>query len=420
MRTAIGLFCLLLTTTLTGTTLAATGDIVEGYGTIEISQEGAVKDMLGNWTLIRPDSSRLELSKKESYKSGETPSGQYTLLIEKAKSTSVMVTLKKNGDIVSQNETPKASFALSDGDQIVIEASYTYTRTGIVAVSSDPIGVDFELIGPNEMELEGTTPESYEDVPEGMYSVTYKPPAPCQQPRPQSDQLVKDGRVSFHIEFSCDAIEDPQDYDKQLTHVTILDGNKRIVLHDVPMERWFATYVHTVAKTGIMSGYKNESGNLTGEFGPSDTVSIAQLSKVAHKVSGINESEARGEVRNTNARSTWFEQYYVSAEQLNWQAFRNERENPGRPATRSEVIATIMQALDVRRIWPKGEIFNDVQPNSLYAASIETAAIDEIISSSEKSFRPNDPVNRAELAKIITLAIGKYIEDSPEQTGESW
>ena len=421
MRTTTGFLCLLLTAVTAGTALAATGDTIEeGFGTITIAQEGATKDVLGSWTLLRPDSSQVTLNKKELYESGSTPSGNYTLLIEKAQGTSVTVTFKKNGAIVSQNSTPKVSFALSNGDQVLIQASYTYTRTGIVSVTSDPLGVDFTLVGPNGITLEGVTPESLESVPEGLYSVTYYPPSSCTQPKSKSDQLVKDSRISFHIAFSCPALFNQEEYEKQLTNVTITDGNRTVILTDVPIGSWFATYVHTVAKTGIMSGYKDENGNLTGEFGPSDSVSLAQLAKVAHEVAGIDEQEMGGEASNTRARGTWFETYYNSAEQRSWQAYRNEHEDPARPATRSEVIATILQALDAPRLWPKGQIFTDIQPDTPYAACIETAAADGIISSDEASFRPDAPVNRAELAKMIALAIGQYIEDSPEFTGESY
>ncbi len=401
---------------------AASGDtIVEGIGTIEILQEGPDRDLLGNWTLIQPDNSRVTLNKKESYINDAAPSGQYTLLIEKAEGTSTRMELHKNGQLVSTGNTPTATFTLSKDDIIIIKAFHTLTHIGQVSVSSDPNGIDFILEGPNGMFERGVTPISFEGVSIGMYSVTYKLPEGCPQPKAQSNILTENGRVGFDIKLSCEILNQQrqEEQDKQLKFVTMMVGGNTVILEDAPISAWFAPYVHTVAKTGIMSGYKDKQGNYTGKFGPSDPVSIAQLVKVAHEVAGINESEARGTLKNGRARDTWFEQYYLSAETLGWQVFFDTKMNPGRYALRGEVISTLLQALDVPRIWPKGEIFRDVSPQKQYASSIETAALDGIINSDSGIFRPDDFINRAELSKIITLAIDKYIKDSPEFTGTS-
>ena len=393
--------------------------IVEGTGSIQILQDGPSKNALGSWTLIQPDNSQVNLDKKYEFTLAEAPSGNYVLLIDKANGTSIELKIYKNDTLIETSDDPQATFSVSNGDSVRLEAKYAYTLTGIVGVSSTPTNVPFILEDSNGTVYNGRTPESFDGVPIGIFSVTYKPPKECPQPAPQSDQLLENGRISFSVELSCDELDDSEEYSKQLKYVTILDDGKNIVLDDAPIDAWFAPYVHTVAKTGIMSGYRDASGNYTGKFGPANPVSIAQLVKVAHEVAGINETETRGTPRNTRAHGTWFEQYYVSAEQQYWQVFQDSRMDPGRNATRAEVITTILQAMDVPRLWPRGEFFSDVTPLTKYSSSIETAAIDGIISTDSGTFRPNDSINRAELAKIISLAIEMYIEDSPEFTGES-
>ncbi len=388
-------------------------------GTIEIVQEAGIKNALGTWTLIRPDNTTVRLEKKERYINEEAIPGKYTLAIENADGASATVELSRNGTVETSTAVPRVSFVLNAGDVIAIHAEYKFTIVGKVSVTSEPAGIAYTLRGPNDIVLTGTTPGSFEEAPRGLYSVRFEPPAGCVQPQPQSDTLVENGRVSFAITLSCEALnaQQNQEYERQLQFVTVTIGNDRLVFEDAPIGEWFAPFVYTVAKTSIMAGYKDADGNFTGRFGPSDEVSLAQLAKVAHEIAGIDETLARGELRNTTARGTWFEPYIRSAEQLHWQAFRSPRENLARPATRSEVVATLLQALDVRRLWPKGELFRDVTPETPYAACIETAAADGIVSSSNGAFRPDAPVNRAELAKMVSLAMETYLEDSPEIRG---
>lgn len=400
---------------------AASGDtIVEGQGTIEIIQQAEIKNALGNWTLIRPDNSRITMNQSNRYINDQAPSGQYTLLIENADGATAFIRVFLNDDLISTSSVPSVSFKLSKDDRYRIEATYKFTITGKISVTSQPAGVPFAIRGPNDFREEGVTPASYEEAPRGPYSVQYNPPAECQQPNAQSDNLEKDGRIGFSIRLICDALDAManDEFERQLNYVTLTVGSQKIPLEDAPIDAWFATYVHKVSRTGIMSGYKDEEGNYTGQFGPGDPVSLAQLAKVAHKVAGINENELSGTPKNSRAIRTWFENFYTSAELRYWNVFLDPNIDPARSATRAEVIATLMQALDVPRIWPKGEIFRDVLPNAPYAASIETAAADGIIESSTNAFRPNDQINRAELAKIISLTIDKYIDDSPEITGD--
>lgn len=49
---------------------------------------------------------------------------------------------------------------------------------------------------------------------------------------------------------------------------------------DVPESAWFYSYVETVAAHGIVGGYKDEGGNLTGYYGPGDPVTREQASKM--------------------------------------------------------------------------------------------------------------------------------------------
>jgi hypothetical protein len=217
--------------------------------------------------------------------------------------------------------------------------------------------------------------------------------------------------------------ETPQAHEEEerSDYVTVTIGGERITFTDAPMKAWYAPYVARVARAGIITGYRDKSGNLTGKYGTIDNVTLAQLAKIAHEVAGIDEMKARSAPRNQRAKGTWFEKYIASAESLHWQVFSDHRVDPSRPATRGEVTTTLLQALNVLRVWPLGKMFHDVAPTSDYAASIETAAKDDVVSGYTNSygnptgqFGPDNPVNRAEMAKFVGNAIDVYIGDSPE------
>ena len=124
-------------------------------------------------------------------------------------------------------------------------------------------------------------------------------------------------------------------------------------------------------------------------------------------------------MENARAKNQWFEQFFASAEQLHWEVWRDRRVDPARPATRAEVVATILRALKISTMWAEGKTFGDVHPTHPYANAIETAALDGLIDAGG-NFRPNDPINRAELAKMAAQAAEIYIEDTSEVQGDSY
>ena len=73
--------------------------------------------------------------------------------------------------------------------------------------------------------------------------------------------------------------------------------------------------------------------------------------------------------------------------------------------------------MNVRTVWAEGKTFGDIKPTDKYANAIETAAADGLVDSGG-DFRSNEPVNPAEMAKIIAKAIELYIEDTEEARGK--
>ncbi len=208
------------------------------------------------------------------------------------------------------------------------------------------------------------------------------------------------------------------DYSLSDTHVTIKVDGVPIVLNDVPIGEWFAPYIRDAADRKIISGYRNAEGRPSGLFGPADSVTIEQLAKMAVLTAQIDPYDCGESFRNIGAKGLWSERYIRCAEYVGWAVYSDGSVDVLRPATRSEVVVTVLQALK-QRISPRsGTVFDDVTTATAYGAAVETAAAVGIVSGYADAagnptgfFGPDDPVNRAETAKIFSLAFQVYAGD---------
>ncbi|MCF7844489.1 MAG: S-layer homology domain-containing protein [Kiritimatiellales bacterium] len=398
---------------------SGSGTVVEesGLGTIIIEQINPIDSLYPEWTLIKPNNITIS-GRHKTQEVKITPTGNYSILIDPLEGATASVELFNGDELINSFDHPQANFVLRSDETIKIVITSVFTKVGKISVTSDPVGLTFTLKGPNNFVSEGTTPADYPEMPEGLYSATFHKIEGCIDPIPRSDRLVKDSRITLSIDLQCEGLEDlipTVDTSKHLIYVTATLNGKTVIFTDVPMEAWFAPFVNQTLRANIMSGFKDSDGNPTGIYGPENNVTIAELSKIAHEISGVDETKARWNTHNLKARDTWFEQYFASAENLGWQLFADSRLDPTRNATRAEVVTTLLQALDVPRYWPKGKMFPDVSIETKYSSSIETAALDGLVTGySDGKFKPDNPINRAEISKIISLAIELYGEDSSE------
>lgn len=205
------------------------------------------------------------------------------------------------------------------------------------------------------------------------------------------------------------------DYALSETHVTIKVDGIPVILNDVPIFEWFAAYVRDAAERGLVSGYKNLNGLPSGNYGPADSVTIAQLAKMSVIAAGLDVYACGDELKNEGALGDWSERFVRCAEVHNWAVYNDGSVDIFRRATRGEVVVTVLQAF-AQRISPRtGTVFEDVKSSAVYGAAIETAANDGIVSGYNDKFGnptghfgPDDAVNRAEVAKIFSLAFQVY------------
>jgi hypothetical protein len=176
---------------------------------------------------------------------------------------------------------------------------------------------------------------------------------------------------------------------------------------DVTSADWFSPYVASVSDWGIVSGYSDANGQPLRRFGPSNPVTVAELLKMTMEAAQIKEEEC-GVVPplNTQALTHWAVKYISCAEIKGVRIVEEPNIDFNRPAKRAEVIAVLHDAFG-DRVPPLFSNFKDTIGHPL-EADIAYAYSRKIISGDKDAlgiqtgtFRPNESINRAEVAKII-------------------
>lgn len=195
--------------------------------------------------------------------------------------------------------------------------------------------------------------------------------------------------------------------------VITVDG-KEVTLSDVKQDEWFADYVATVASKNLISGYRDAAGNPLGTFGPSDSITLEQLAKIAVHAAGLDPLTCSGP-DSAKLSSRWSHIYIACAKNMQWAVFEALDLELTRPVLRSEVVVTVLQAFNVRITPVTGTVFTDVNRLTEYGNAIETAADHGLVSgysdldgNSTGYFGVLDRVNRAQAAKIFAEALALY------------
>jgi len=175
--------------------------------------------------------------------------------------------------------------------------------------------------------------------------------------------------------------------------------SRPVIFEDVPVTEWFSCAVREVISRQIFSGYRDGSGELTGRYGPADSISLGQLAKVATQLKGMNLPQGEG--------NAWARPFVEAAKNMKLTAFSNKID-PRLPASRGDVLQTILEALDIP-LEGNDLPYSDVPEGSMYAKAIATGTALGIVSGDgdASTFRPNAAINRAEVAKMIVGTLGE-------------
>lgn len=386
-----------------------------------VVEQRALTGPIGEWTFLKPAGAENDQGKWEVKTMADLPAGSYTLIAVPPDGSSATIGIYQGETLVKEYPRTQANISLKGGETYTMRITYFQTKMGSVTVNSDPQKMKYVLDGPNGIHEEGLTPFSYEGFPEGQYKVQYEALEGCMKPKPLADQLVAKGRVTFNISIKCetaDRMRDSQQPNDAEEYVSVPVGGKTLVMRDVAKSAWFSSAVFDAIKKGILSGYRDEAGELTGEFGPGNSVTVAELAKIAHKIGSVSEEAFAGKNSvNPLAINMWATPFFASAESRGWTIFSQSGSfiDPARPATRGEVLVTLLQVLDIPVGWQTGKLFTDVTVTTPYAAAIETAAKAGIVEGRKDEngtplnlFGPADPITRAEMAKMLVTVMQKY------------
>lgn len=217
------------------------------------------------------------------------------------------------------------------------------------------------------------------------------------------------------VETEGSPIEEQRD-ERTAEFLVIRVGAREVVLRDVPMKEWFAPYVRSIAELQLVSGYRDAQGMPTGLFGPADPVTLEQMVKVAVLATGIDATACALPPANISASGAWSASYVACAEKREWAVFSDATADLRRPATREEVVMTMLQAFKKEfDVEPASITFTDVEKTGLYAPAIAKASADGVISGYTDGegnltglFGPKNNVTRAEFSKIVSVALQLY------------
>lgn len=189
---------------------------------------------------------------------------------------------------------------------------------------------------------------------------------------------------------------------------------------DTDESTWFHTYVAEASRLAIVTGYKDKAGKNLNLFGPADNVTVAELLKMALETSGAGSLST--EPTHAEAKTHWAKGYVAEGEKLKLSVLAAAKVDLNRPATRAEVVRTLFEAFGYYPKDPAEFPFSDVTADTQAARYIIYAYELGIVSGDDGSdkFRPNDPINRAEVAKIVasTIALFKQPLDNTSIGGD--
>lgn len=176
---------------------------------------------------------------------------------------------------------------------------------------------------------------------------------------------------------------------------------------DVGIKEWFGDYVKEMMDLGIISGYKDKLGNLTGEFKPANEVTVAEMLKIALEAAGVGTSS------NTPSKGEnhWSAGYVAMAEELEMMIVQDDGLDLDRPATRAEVMVMIAEAFGLEAPTYEESTFSDFA----YAGDQYTGSVVEYMKDMEVIEGYGDgtfgyilEVNRAEVSKIVINVINIF------------
>ncbi len=192
---------------------------------------------------------------------------------------------------------------------------------------------------------------------------------------------------------------------------TIINGTA-VVFNDVGIDDWYAVVIDTLVKANIISGYQDRLKQPTGEYGPADTLTKAQFTKMVVNAANLkNVSEQEIAVPDsTHWSAEFFERLYTHGDSIFSELPAAELEDQ---ITRAEVASLIVSSFNIEKN-ENGITLNyrDVNTATTFIEDINIVNSSCIMQGhdgteidGQKTFEPTSPINRAEAAMVLWRAM---------------
>jgi len=164
----------------------------------------------GVWTLISADGSARTSTDpgvdKKGYSMSLTDFGPLTLSVVSPPGMSAKITVYRGDAVVSSKEQQQVSVTLYPNDNYRFLVSYSYTRLGMLGVTSDPSGIRFRAHGPATKTYTAKTPYTFKNLPAGQYTLSFSVPKNCIQPPPRNIVIEPEKRNTISQTFACNVV----------------------------------------------------------------------------------------------------------------------------------------------------------------------------------------------------------------------
>lgn len=178
--------------------------------------------------------------------------------------------------------------------------------------------------------------------------------------------------------------------------VPVLAATQRF--RDVSQSKWYYDYVENLASKRIINGYPN------GDFRPDNRVERQHVCVMVAKAAGLSSQGKRANFSDVPRNSETSPFIATLQEKGAVGGYPDGTFRPKRSVTRAEIAAIIAQGFDIKSAGTVGGLKDIV--GHWGEGMIRRLASNGIIKGyPDGTYRPNAPVTRAELSKIITVAM---------------
>lgn len=200
---------------------------------------------------------------------------------------------------------------------------------------------------------------------------------------------------------------------------TMTAGSNVMAFNDISEDSWYTNYVVELTNEGIFTPSEN--------FRPDSPLNRAELAKIiVTAVDGLDEyTQPAQNSFDDVADNTWFYDYVEAAVQMEIvNGYKDNKGNltgkfgPDDLVTRAAAAKVLIQAFDIKLESDLPSTFNDIDTSMWFYDYVNTAQKHSLVSGySDGRFGAADPITRAQIAKMISLAKQKEnTSGTPKET----